>query len=82
LPRQAGMPANLCHLAQDNPAAAQTGTAALRAGGAKGFAALLARAGLADPALRAANPFAEEEGAAASETSVRMFTLDLRPPGR
>lgn len=82
LPRQAGMPANLCHLAQDNPAAAQAEAVALRAVGAKGFAALLARAGLADPALRAANPFAEEEGAAASDASVRMFTLDLRPPGR
>lgn len=77
LPRQAGMPANLCHLAQDAPAEA----ARLRAAaGAKGFAALLARAGLADPSLRAANPFAEEDASAAAQTSVRLFTLDLRPP--
>jgi hypothetical protein len=30
--------------------------------------------------LRAANPFAEDDGAAAGETSVRQFTLDLRAP--
>jgi hypothetical protein len=80
LPRVGGMPANLCHLTQSDPVVAQSEVATLRAGGAKGFAALLSRAGLGDAALRAANPFAEEDDAAAGETSVRQFTLDLRPP--
>ena len=80
LPRVGGMPANLCHLTQGEPAAAQAQAETLRAGGAKGFAALLSRAGLGDTTLRAANPFAEDDGAAAGETSVRQFTLDLRAP--
>lgn len=79
LPRQGGMPANLCPLVESEPPA--SGQAALRAGGLKGFAALLARAGMADPSLRAANPFAEEEIAEQAGVAVKQFTIDLRPAG-
>jgi hypothetical protein len=78
LPRKGGMAPNLCGLIAATPP--EPGPA-LRAVGARGFATLLARAGLADPTLRAANPFAEEEEGAGSGVAARQFTLDLRANG-
>lgn len=78
LPRNGGMAPNLCPLIADAPP--EPGQA-LRAAGGRGFAALLARVGVADPSLRAANPFAEEEESAAGGVAARRFTLDLRADG-
>lgn len=79
LPRHGGIPPSLCHLLQGDASAAAAGAAALRSAGRGGFLDLLGRAALADPALRAANPFAEDEGEAKGVV-VRQFTLDLLPP--
>lgn len=79
LPRSGGIPPSLCHLLQRDLAAAVAGAAATRSAGKRGFVDLLGRAALADPALRAANPFEEEESEAGSVV-VRQFTLDLLPP--
>lgn len=79
LPRNGGIPPSLCHLLQSDVNAAAAGAAALRSAGRGGFLDLLGRAALADPALRAANPFAEAEGEAEGIV-VRQFTLDLLPP--
>jgi hypothetical protein len=76
LPRREGTPVDLCPLIAPTPAPG----GALRAG-RRGFVALLERAGLADPSLRAANPFAGEEEAQAG-AAVRRYVLDLRPAGR
>lgn len=78
LPRKGGMAPNLCGLIAATPP--EPGPA-LRAAGARGFAALLARAGLADPSLRAANPFSEDEDGAGAGVAARQFTLDLRANG-
>ena len=75
LERKGGMAPDLCALLASAP---PDPGQALRAGGRAGFARLLTRAGLADPALRAANPFAEEEEGAGG-FAARRFTLDLRP---
>jgi len=80
LPRQGGMPVNLCPLVAEAPPAPDA--PALRAASARGFAGLLARAGLADPTLRAANPFAEEDAQTDAGVLARQYLLDLRPAGR
>lgn len=77
LPRREGMPVDLCPLI----AAAPPAVAPLRAG-RRGFADLLQRAGLADPGLRAANPFAGEDETAQAGVTMRRYVLDLRPAGR
>ncbi len=80
LPRTGGIPPSLCALLQRDVAAATAGAAVLRsAPGRGGFLDLLARAALADPGLRAANPFAADESEAGSVV-VRQFTLDLLAP--
>ena len=79
LPRQGGLPANLCPLVEGEPPPGAQ--AALRAASPRGFAGLLARAGMADPTLRTANPFAEEEMAEQAGVTVKQFAIDLRPAG-
>lgn len=77
LERKGGMAPDLCALLA--PAPPEPGQA-VRAGGRAGFARLLTRAGLADPGLRAANPFAEEEEGGGG-FAARRFLLDLRASG-
>ncbi len=77
IPRTGSSPPSLCHLREPTiEAAARTATRS--AAPSRGFAKLLAQAGLADGSVRSANPAFGGDDAAEAGVVVRQFAFDIR----